>query len=64
MKGAIDGGIHIPHDSTIFPQRKAEKKPTVLVSPKKEKGKKEDKKKKKKRKKKLKMMMKNLMVLY
>ena len=49
MKGAIDGGIHIPHDSTIFPQRKAEKKPKVLVSPKKEKGKKEDKKKKKKR---------------
>ena len=48
-KGAIDGGIHIPHNPKIFPQKKAEKKPKVVIPAKKEKGKKEDKKKKKKR---------------
>jgi len=53
MKGAIDGGIHIPHDPKIFPQKKAEKKPKVVVPAKKEKGKKEDKKKEEEKKKKV-----------
>ncbi len=54
MKGAIDGGIHIPHNPKIFPQKKAEKKPAkVTAPPKKEKGgKKEDKKKEEEKKKK------------
>ena len=26
MKGAIDGGIHIPHNPKIFPQKKVSKK--------------------------------------
>ena len=52
MKGAIDGGIHIPHDPKIFPQKKVEKKPAKVVAPsKKEKGKKEEKKKEEKKKK-------------
>ena len=51
MKGAIDGGIHIPHNPKIFPQKKAEKKPAkVVAQPKK--GKKEDKKEEKKKEKK------------
>ena len=52
MKGAIDGGIHIPHNPKIFPQKKVEKKPKVVVPPKKEKGKKDDKKEKEKEEKK------------
>jgi len=51
MKGAIDGGIHIPHDPKIFPQKKAEKKPAKAAPPSK-KGKKEDKKEEKKKEKK------------
>ena len=52
MKGAIDGGINIPHDPKIFPQKKKEeKKPTKAVPPPK-KGKKEDKKEDKKKEKK------------
>ena len=51
MKGAIDGGINIPHDPKIFPQKKKEeKKPTKAVPPPK-KGKKEDKKEDKKKEK-------------
>ena len=53
MKGAIDGGVHIPHDPKIFPQKKKEeKKPTKAVPPPK-KGKKEDKKEEEKKKKKV-----------
>ncbi len=51
MKGAIDGGIHIPHDPKIFPQKKVEKKPAKVVAPAK-KGKKEDKKQEEQKKKK------------
>jgi large subunit ribosomal protein L5e len=51
MKGAIDGGINIPHKSKIFPQKKVEKKPAKAVPPPK-KGKKEDKKEEEKKKKK------------
>ena len=50
MKGAIDGGIHIPHDPKIFPQKKVEKKP-VKAAPQPKKGKKEDKKVEEKKKK-------------
>ena len=50
MKGAIDGGIHIPHDPKIFPQKKAEKKPAKAAPPSK-KGKKEEKKPEKEKKK-------------
>jgi len=50
MKGAIDGGINIPHNPKIFPQKKAEKKKVVAVPPSK-KGKKEDKKVEEKKKK-------------
>ena len=50
MKGAIDGGINIPHKSKIFPQKKAEKKKAVAAQPAK-KGKKEDKKVEEKKKK-------------
>ena len=63
MKGAIDGGIHIPHDPKIFPQKKVEKKP-VKAAPQPKKGKKEDKKVEEKKKKKKLKMMKNLMELY
>ena len=52
MKGAIDGGVHIPHNPKIFPQKKVEKKPTKAVPPPK-KGKKEDKKEEEKKKKKV-----------
>ena len=52
MKGAIDGGIHIPHNSKIFPQKKVEKKAKVIIPPIKEKGKKDDKKEKEEKKKK------------
>ena len=50
MKGAIDGGINIPHNPKIFPQKKAEKKAKVAAAPAK-KGKKEDKKAEEKKKK-------------
>ena len=50
MKGAIDGGINIPHNPKIFPQKKAEKKKAVAAQPAK-KGKKEDKKVEEKKKK-------------
>ena len=50
MKGAIDGGINIPHDPKIFPQKKAEKKEKVVAQPTK-KGKKEEKKVEEKKKK-------------
>ncbi len=51
MKGAIDGGVNIPHNPKIFPQKKKEeKKPTKAVPQKK--GKKEDKKEEKKKEKK------------
>lgn len=50
MKGAIDGGINIPHKSKIFPQKKADKKEKVSAAPSK-KGKKEDKKVEEKKKK-------------
>ena len=33
MKGAIDGGVNIPHDPKIFPQKKAEKKPVKAAAP-------------------------------
>jgi len=47
MKGAIDGGIHIPHDPKIFPQiDKSKKKEKAPVADKK--GKKGDKKEEKK----------------
>ena len=49
MKGAIDGGVNIPHNPKIFPQKKVEKKKVVAQPAKK--GKKEDKKEKKKKKK-------------
>ena len=49
MKGAIDGGINIPHNPKIFPQKKTEKK-KVAAQPVK-KGKKEDKKVEEKKKK-------------
>ena len=52
MKGAIDGGVNIPHDPKIFPQKKAEKKP-VKAAPPSKKGKKEDKKEEEKKKKKV-----------
>ena len=51
MKGAIDGGIHIPHKPKIFPQKKAEKKQVVSAPSKK--GKKDDKKEEEKKKKKV-----------
>ena len=50
MKGAIDGGINIPHNPKIFPQKKAGKKEKVVQAPAK-KGKKEDKKVEEKKKK-------------
>ena len=50
MKGAIDGGINIPHNAKIFPQKKAEKKAKDTAAPAK-KGKKEDKKVEEKKKK-------------
>ena len=50
MKGAIDGGIHIPHNAKIFPQKKAQKKEKVAAQPAK-KGKKEEPKKEEKKKK-------------
>ena len=50
MKGAIDGGINIPHNPKIFPQKKVQKKEKVSVAPPK-KGKKEDKKVEEKKKK-------------
>ena len=50
MKGAIDGGINIPHNPKIFPQKKVEKKAKVAAVPPK-KGKKEDKKVEEKKKK-------------
>ena len=49
MKGAIDGGINIPHSPKIFPQKKVEKKKVVAQPAKK--GKKEDKKVEEKKKK-------------
>ena len=52
MKGAIDGGVNIPHNPKIFPQKKAEKKPVKAAAPSK-KGKKEDKKEEEKKKKKV-----------
>ena len=50
MKGAIDGGINIPHNPKIFPQKKEKKKEKVAAAPSK-KGKKEDKKAEEKKKK-------------
>ena len=50
MKGAIDGGINIPHKPKIFPQKKAEKKQKAAAAPAK-KGKKEEKKVEEKKKK-------------
>ena len=67
MKGAIDGGIHIPHNPKIFPQKKAEKKPAKVTAPpkkKKEEKKKIKRKKKKRKKNQLVMKKKNLMELY
>ena len=49
MKGAIDGGVNIPHNPKIFPQKKVEKKKVVAQPAKK--GKKEDKKVEEKKKK-------------
>ena len=51
MKGAIDGGINIPHKPKIFPQKKAEKKQKAAAAAPGKKGKKEEKKVEEKKKK-------------